>query len=63
MKTDKEIEKILYSDTYFVFIKRIEDLIASGFKPSSDLIAWGGKLGKMAELPGEVLRGLEYLKR
>ena len=62
MKTDEEIEKIIYSDTYFIFIKRIEDLIASGFKPSHDLIAYAGKLGKMAELPPEVLRGLELLR-
>ena len=63
MKVDKEIEKILYSDTYFIFVKRIEDLKASGFKPSHDLIAYAGKLGKMAKLPPEVLGGLELLKR
>lgn len=63
MKVDKEIEKIIYSDTYFIFVKRIQDMKDSGFRPSYDLIAYAGKLGKMAELPPEVLRGLELLKR
>lgn len=59
MKTDYEIEKIFFSDTYFDYVKRIEALIDSGFKPSHDLIAYAGKLGKMADLPPEVLKGLD----
>ena len=62
MKTDYEIEKLIFRDIYFEYVNRIEALIVSGLKPSHDLFAYAGKLGKMAELPHEVLKGLQLLK-
>ena len=62
METNHEIEKAIYFTTYLEMVNKMQDLIDSGFKPSHDLFAYAGKLGKMAELPPEVLKGLELLK-
>jgi hypothetical protein len=59
---NKEIELAVFSTLYFNLVKILQELLESDCMPSSDLIAYAGKLGNMAELPPEVMRGLELLK-